>query len=237
VAPGKDRKRSYPPGKTSSLTLLNLIRGSLSQAPQTIGADINNAATQGELLRAEQLSLQHNSQLAFYAQVKAQQIDNLQASLQTAICSQATKLAAIEQKQPAWPDGRQARTAWRNQIAQAKARLAQLGTPLRRGGGDRPRCRPLCPVSVVVRARARAFNLLDDCRGRRGSPWSLKSKGYSRSRATSAGMFPRTRTRIGRGNHECGKRVSLANIATITGVVISSEILIHGIRMSRQSRK
>jgi hypothetical protein len=75
---------------------------------------------------AEQLSLQHNAQLAFYAQAKAQQIDNLQASLQTAIHSQATKLAAIEQKQPTWPAGRQARTAWQNQIAQAKARLAQL---------------------------------------------------------------------------------------------------------------
>src|ERR1700740_3216694 len=81
------------------------IQESSNEASLTIGADINNAATQAELLRAEQLSLQHNSQLAFYAQAKAQQIDNLQDSLQSAIHSQATKLAAIAQKQPAWPAG------------------------------------------------------------------------------------------------------------------------------------
>jgi hypothetical protein len=98
----------------------------LNQPSQAISPDVSNAATQADLLRAEQLSLQHNSQLAFYAQAKAQQIDNLQASLQSAIHSQATKLAAIEQKQPPWPAGRQARTTWQNQIAQAKARLAQL---------------------------------------------------------------------------------------------------------------
>src|SRR6516162_3348560 len=67
------------------------IQGSSNEASQTIGADINNAAAHAELLRAEQLSLQHNSQLAFYAQAKAQQIDNIQASLQRAIHSQATK--------------------------------------------------------------------------------------------------------------------------------------------------
>ena len=102
------------------------IQESSNEASLTIGADINNAATQAELLRAEQLSLQHNSQLAFYAQAKAQQIQTLQASLQTAIHSQTAKLAAIEAKRLAWPAGRQARTALRNQIAQAKARLAQL---------------------------------------------------------------------------------------------------------------
>jgi hypothetical protein len=104
------------------------------QPPESISPHIPNTAAQAELLRAEQLSLQHNSQLAFYAQAKAQQIDNLQASLQTAIYSQATKLAAIEQKQPAWPAGRQARTAWQNQIAQAKARLAQLERRSKRVG-------------------------------------------------------------------------------------------------------
>jgi hypothetical protein len=102
------------------------IQGSSNEASQTIGADINNAAAHAELLRAEQLSLQHNSQLAFYAQAKAQQIDNLQASLQSAIHSQATKLAAIEQQQPAWPANKQARTTWQNQVTQAKGRLAQL---------------------------------------------------------------------------------------------------------------
>jgi hypothetical protein len=103
-----------------------LSDGSLNQASQTISPDIFNAATQAELLRAEQLSLQHNSQLAFYAQAKAQQIHNLQASLQIAIHSQAAKLAAIEQERPAWPATKQARAAWNNQVAQAKARLAQL---------------------------------------------------------------------------------------------------------------
>jgi hypothetical protein len=53
---------------------------SSNQASQTIVPDIPNGAAQAELLRAEQLSLQHNSQLAFYAKAKAQQIDNLQAS-------------------------------------------------------------------------------------------------------------------------------------------------------------
>jgi len=97
-----------------------------NEVSQRIGADIDNVASQAELLRAEQLSLQHNSQLAFYAQAKAQQIDNLQASLQSAIHGQTTKLAAIEQQQPAWPANKQARTAWQNQVTQAKARLAQL---------------------------------------------------------------------------------------------------------------
>ena len=97
-----------------------------NQASQTISSDIPNAAAQAELLRAEQLSLQHNSQLAFYAQVKAQQIDNLQAGVQSAIHSQATKLAAIEQERPAWPASKQARATWNNRITQARARLAQL---------------------------------------------------------------------------------------------------------------
>ena len=100
--------------------------GSSNQASQTISPDVPNAAAQAELLRAEQLSLQHNGQLALYAQAKAQQIDNPQASLQSAIHSQATKLAAIEQERPAWPVTKQARASWNDQIAQAKARLAQL---------------------------------------------------------------------------------------------------------------
>ena len=58
------------------------IQESSNEPSQMIGADINNAATQAELLRAEQLSLQHNYQLTFYAQAKAQQIDCLQARLQ-----------------------------------------------------------------------------------------------------------------------------------------------------------
>ena len=102
------------------------IQASSNEVSQTIGADINNPAAHAELLRAEQLSLQHNAQLAFYTQAKAQQIDNLQASLQSAIHSQATKLAAIEQESPAWPATKQAHAAWNNQITQAKARLAQL---------------------------------------------------------------------------------------------------------------
>jgi hypothetical protein len=103
-----------------------LEEGSLNEASEAIAPDIPNAAAQAELLRAEQLSLQHNSQLAFYAQAKAQQIDILQASLQSAIHSEATKLAAIEQESPAWPATKQAHAAWNNQITQAKARLAQL---------------------------------------------------------------------------------------------------------------
>ena len=38
---------------------------------ESLGPDVPNTAAQAELLRAEQLSLQHNSQLAFYAQAKA----------------------------------------------------------------------------------------------------------------------------------------------------------------------
>jgi len=45
--------------------------GSSNEASRTISPEISNAAAQVELLRAEQLSLQHNSQLAFYAQAKA----------------------------------------------------------------------------------------------------------------------------------------------------------------------
>src|SRR6516162_8640585 len=102
------------------------IEESSSQASQTIGVDIPNGAAQAELLRAEQLSLQRNAELAFHAQAKAQQIDSLQASLQSAIHSQAAKLAAIEQERPGWPASKQARTGWQNQVTQAKARLAQL---------------------------------------------------------------------------------------------------------------
>jgi len=104
---------------------------SSNQVPQTIGADIPNDAAQAELLRAEQLSLQYDTQLALYAQAKAQQIDTLQAALQTAIHSQATKLATIEQERPA---SKQARTLWQNQIVQAKARLAQLERRFERVG-------------------------------------------------------------------------------------------------------
>jgi hypothetical protein len=102
------------------------IQESSNQASQTIGADIPNGAAQAELLRAEQLSLEHNTELAFYAQAKAQQISTLRASLQSTIHSQAAKLAAIEQERPGWPASKQARTAWQNQVTQAKARLAQL---------------------------------------------------------------------------------------------------------------
>ena len=107
---------------------------SSNQASQTIVTDIPNGAAQAELLRAEQLSLEHNTELAFYAQAKAQQISTLQAALQTVIHSQATKLAAIEQERPAWPAGRQARTTWQNQVAHAKARLAQLERRFERVG-------------------------------------------------------------------------------------------------------
>jgi len=107
------------------------IEESSSQASQTIGVDIPNGAAQAELLRAEQLSLQYDTQLALYAQAKAQQIDTLQAALQTAIHSQATKLATIEQERPA---SKQARTLWQNQIVQAKARLAQLERRFERVG-------------------------------------------------------------------------------------------------------
>ena len=40
-----------------------LSEGSLDQASEAIGRDIPNTAAQAELLRAEQLSLQHNAQL------------------------------------------------------------------------------------------------------------------------------------------------------------------------------
>jgi hypothetical protein len=70
--------------------------------------------------------LQHDAQLAFYAQAKAQQIDTLQAALQTALHNQVTKLAGMEQHAPPWTVNRQARSTWQNQLAQAKTRLAQL---------------------------------------------------------------------------------------------------------------
>jgi hypothetical protein len=103
-----------------------LSEGSLNQPSEAIGRDIPNTAAEAELLRAEQLSLQHNAQLAFYAQAKAQQIDTLQAALQTALHNQVGKLAAIEHHAPAWTANGQARSTWQNQLAQAKTRLAQL---------------------------------------------------------------------------------------------------------------
>ena len=112
-----NRGREYDP---------SFLKDLAQQPSQSLAPDLPNAFGEAELLRAEQLSFQYHSQLAFYAQAKAQQIQTLQASLQTAIHSQTAKLAAIEAKRLAWPAGRQARTALRNQIAQAKARLAQL---------------------------------------------------------------------------------------------------------------
>jgi hypothetical protein len=67
------------------------------QTAHTVDPGNANSTAQAELLRAEQLSFEHNTQLASYAQAKAQQVDSLQASLQSAIHSQAAKLAAIEQ--------------------------------------------------------------------------------------------------------------------------------------------
>jgi hypothetical protein len=113
----------YNRGKEYDPTFLKDLS---QQPPESISPHIPNTAAQAELLRAEQLSLQHNAQLALYAQAKAQQIDTLQASLQTAIHSQVTRLAAIEQERPMWPASKQARSTWQNQLAQAKARLAQL---------------------------------------------------------------------------------------------------------------
>ena len=92
--------------------------------PALIPGDAKSTA-QAELLRAEQLSFEYNAQLAFYAQAKAQQIDSLQASLQSTIHSQTAKLAAIEQQRPARWAGAQARITWQNQVAQLKACLAQ----------------------------------------------------------------------------------------------------------------
>ena len=111
-----------------------LSEGCLNQASEAIGRDIPNTAAQAELLRAEQLSLQHNAQLAYYAQAKAQQIDTLQAALQTALHNHVAKLAAIEHHAPAWPANRQARSAWQNQLAQAKTRLAELERRFERVG-------------------------------------------------------------------------------------------------------
>ena len=99
-----------------------LREGFLNQPSEAIRRDIPTA----ELLRAEQFSLQYNAQLAFYAQAKAQQIDTLQAALQTALHNQVAKLAAIEHHSPAWAASREARSTWQNQLAQAKTRLAQL---------------------------------------------------------------------------------------------------------------
>jgi hypothetical protein len=128
-----------------------LSERSSNQASQTIGTDINNAATQAELLRAEQLSFQYNSQLAFYAQAKAQQIDDLQVSLQSAIHSQATKRTAIEQQQPAWPATKQARTTWQNQMLKLKRDLLNSNADPK-GWGRSPRTqastRTLCLMNV-----------------------------------------------------------------------------------------
>jgi hypothetical protein len=43
----------------------NLPKTQSTHPSQSIGPDLQNAAAQAELLRAEQLSLQYNSQLAF----------------------------------------------------------------------------------------------------------------------------------------------------------------------------
>jgi hypothetical protein len=55
----------------------NFLKDLAQQPHQSIGPDLPNSSAQAELFRAEQLSLQHNSQLAFYVQAKAQQTGGL----------------------------------------------------------------------------------------------------------------------------------------------------------------
>jgi hypothetical protein len=83
-------------------------------------------ATEAELLRAQQLSLQRNDLLASYAQAKAQQIDSLQAALQTAIQNQSAKITSIQQNSPAWFVSKRTRLTWQNELTKAQARLSQL---------------------------------------------------------------------------------------------------------------
>jgi hypothetical protein len=59
-----------------------LRRGGRDGFDASIDPDIlDDPATEAELLRAQQLSLQRNELLASYAQAKAQQIDSLQVAL------------------------------------------------------------------------------------------------------------------------------------------------------------
>jgi len=169
------------------------IEESSSQASQTIGVDIPNGAAQAELLRAEQLSLQRNAELAFHAQAKAQQIDSLQASLQSAIHSQAAKLAAIEQERPGWPASKQARTAWQNQVTQAKARLAQLERRSERVG------------EIAQDAGLYADSMLDELAARKlrfhhpdlARQWDTLQQTATQSRSREASIHPKRRTRLG----------------------------------------
>jgi hypothetical protein len=141
-------------------------QAALNEASEAIDRDIPNTAAEAELLRAEQLSLQHNAQLAFYAQAKAQQIDALQAALQTALHNQAAKLAAIEHHAPAWPANRQARSTWQNQLAQAKIRLAQLERRSERVG-EIASCAGLYADSLLDELAARKLRFRDPDLARR----------------------------------------------------------------------
>ena len=87
---------------------------------------LDDPAADAEFLRAQQLSLQRNELLASYAQAKAQQIDSLQAALQTAIQNQSAKIASIQQNSSAWFVSKRTRLTWHNELTKAQARLSQL---------------------------------------------------------------------------------------------------------------
>ena len=117
----------------------------LKEAESTSGADLGNTRSsrsthldsvisQAEQLRDQQVEQEYNDRFGVYVQEKAEQINRLESDLAEAIASEQRELEVIQQTRPGWSASKQARTQWRQRIAQHQARIAQLTVRLERVG-------------------------------------------------------------------------------------------------------
>ena len=95
---------------------------------------LDSVISQAEQLRDQQLEQEYNDRFGVYVQEKAEQINRLKSDLAEAIASEQRQLDVIQQTRPGWSAGKQARTQWRQRIAQHQARIAQLTVRLERVG-------------------------------------------------------------------------------------------------------
>ena len=117
----------------------------LKEAESTSGADLGNTRSsrsthldsvisQAEQLRDQQVEQEYNDRFGVYVQEKAEQINRLESDLAEAIASEQRELEVIQQTRPGWSASKQARTQWRQRIAQHQARITQFTVRLERVG-------------------------------------------------------------------------------------------------------
>ena len=110
----------------------------LKEAESTSGADLGNTRSsrsthldsvisQAEQLRDQQVEQEYNDRFG-------EQINRLESDLAEAIASEQRELEVIQQTRPGWSASKQARTQWRQRIAQHQARITQFTVRLERVG-------------------------------------------------------------------------------------------------------